>query len=130
MRRDPRLRRLSAEHHHALVLARRAPGETPGWLRERFDRELAPHFDVEERLLLPALGDDPLAARTLADHRALREEVAAAERGDPGAPARFAGRLVAHVRFEERELFPRCEEILPAEVLDAVAAIHSIHGAS
>ena len=121
MRRDPRLRGLSAEHHHALVLARRAAGQSGAWLRARFEAELAPHFAVEERVLLPALGDDPLVARTLEDHRALRAEVEAAERGDAEAVARFAERLVAHVRFEERELFPRCEEVLPAEVLEAVA---------
>jgi hypothetical protein len=125
VRRDPRLRRLSAEHHRALVLARRAWREPAAALRARFEADIAPHFEIEERVLLPALaaaGEAELVARTLADHRALRAELEAAEAGDPYAAARFGERLTAHVRFEERELFPRCEE-LPSEVLDEVSRI-------
>lgn len=132
MKRDVRLRRLSSEHHHALVLARdlsrhvaslAADAPVVRDLRGRFDRELEPHFRVEESILLPALraiGDHALAARIEADHSALRAHLAAAERGDAGHLGAFAERLVEHVRFEERELFPRCEAVLPGAVLDAV----------
>ena len=132
MKRDARLRRLSGEHHHALVLARElsrhvasgaADAPVVRDLRGRFDRELEPHFRVEETILLPALralGDHALAARIEADHSALRAHLAAAERGDAGQLGLFAERLVEHVRFEERELFPRCEALLPDAVLDAV----------
>lgn len=118
MKRDPRLRELSVDHHHALVVARRAPERDAAWLREVFAAELAPHFAIEEERLLPALdraGGGELVARTLDDHAALRAHVAA---GDLHA---FAERLVAHVRFEERELFPACEERLDAATLDAIA---------
>ena len=33
----------------------------------------------------------------------------------------LAERLREHVRFEERELFPRCEELVPGALLDEVA---------
>jgi hemerythrin-like domain-containing protein len=133
MKRDPRLRGLSAEHHHALVLARRmarlAAGDAvdagdAAAVGARFDRELEPHFRTEEELLLPALraaGEAALAARTEADHAALRAAMAAARAGDGAALREFAARLEEHVRFEERELFPRCEERLADDVLDAVA---------
>lgn len=132
MKRDTRLRRLSSEHHHALVLARELSRHVASHapdapvvldLRGRFDRELEPHFRVEEAILLPALraiGEHALVARLEADHSALRAHLAAAERGDAGHVASFAERLVEHVRFEERELFPRCEAALPGAVLDAV----------
>ena len=132
MKRDARLWRLSGEHHHALVLARElsrhvashaADAPVVRDLRGPFDRELEPHFRVEETILLPALralGDHALAARIEADHSALRAHLAAAERGDAGQLGLFAERLVEHVRFEERELFPRCEALLPDAVLDAV----------
>ena len=132
MKRDARLRRLSSEHHLALVLARElsrhaashaADAPVVRDLRGRFDRELEPHFRVEETILLPALralGDHALAARVEADHSALRAHLAAAERGDAGHLGLFAERLVEHVRFEERELFPRCEALLPGAVLDAL----------
>jgi hypothetical protein len=118
VQRDPRLRGLSADHHHALVLARRAArGEVDAdALRATFTTILQPHFAIEEELLLPPLGaGDALVVRTLADHHRLR---ALATSGD--APA-FAALLDDHVRFEERELFPACEARLPAEVLDAVS---------
>lgn len=132
MKRDPRLAGLSSEHHGALVLARRlgqaaSAGDGSGpevvGLRERFADELEPHFRVEEEVLLAALdaaGEPELAARTREDHAFLRDHVTAAAAGDLTAMADFAERLMAHVRFEERELFPRCEALLRSDVLDEV----------
>ncbi len=131
MKRDPRLWRLSAEHHHALVLARNLAAlvgdgranEAARQLVEHFDRELEPHFRVEEVLILPALraaGEVALADRTVADHAFLRALAAAAAAGRCDDVATFAERLTEHVRFEERELFPCCEARLSAAILDAV----------
>ncbi len=140
MKRDPRLQRLSAEHHHALVLARdlarharagEADAAIVGDLRARFDRELAPHFRVEEEILLPALralGADGLARQVEQDHEALRTHLAAAENGDLSRVAAFAACLGEHVRFEEREVFPWCEARLPGAVLDAVARVGETGG--
>lgn len=110
MRRDPRLRQLSSEHHRALVLAREVrrgaiDGEA---LLEIFARELAPHFAIEERALLPVLaraGRRDLVMQTIAEHDLMRAAVAR------GELERFADLLVSHVRFEERVLFPVCEEL-------------------
>lgn len=133
MRRDARLRGLSSDHHGALVLARklaalaasgRADAAEARALSARFSAELEPHFRVEDELLLPALraaGEHALADRAAADHVLLRAEAAAAGAGRTGALARLAARLTEHVRFEERELFPRCQLALSAEVFDAVA---------
>ena len=123
MKRDPRLHRLSSEHHYALVLARRA---TRGELsveeaRRAFDVTLSAHFAVEERRLLPALvdaGEVALAERTRLEHAAIAR---ALESGDLLA---FGRLLTEHVRFEERELFPACEPLLTGDGLDAIAAQH------
>ncbi|MCK6546448.1 hemerythrin domain-containing protein [Myxococcota bacterium] len=121
MKRDPRLHGLSAEHHHALVLARslvRARTWTlddGAQLRRRFDDELEVHFGEEERVLLPAMrafGDAALVERTLADHAVLRALVARAAAGDGDAARELGAQLHAHVRFEERELFPALEAAL------------------
>lgn len=130
MKRDPRLRGLSSEHHQALVLARslqRSSTWTPddgAKLSRRFEAELEPHFRVEEEVLLPALrraGAGVVADTIEADHAFLRANVAAARAGDAQAAQALGERLQAHVRFEERELLPACEELLPDQVLDDVA---------
>lgn len=126
MKRDPRLHGLSDDHHQALVLARRVrravdAGAADAALRATVDQawasHLGPHFAVEERWLLPALedaGEPALAARTRAEHVALRGHL------DAGRLGAFADLLRDHVRFEERTLFPACEARLPPAVLDAV----------
>ncbi|MBS1191138.1 MAG: hemerythrin cation binding region [Rhodocyclaceae bacterium] len=114
---------LSREHHGALSLAVRVSRVAAGadaaaiaaasdLVRERCAAELLPHFAEEERWLLPALaeaGETGRVARTLAEHAELRrlaEQLAAPSAADLAA---FADYLVAHIRFEERELFPAAE---------------------
>ncbi len=138
MKRDPRLRDLSDDHHVALVLVRRAMRAASGtggqslddaWaeVRRRFDLELRPHFAIEEQLLLPALeasqaaGLAALAARIRDDHAMVRE-LATGKGGDPRARLRaFCAHLEKHIRLEEREVFGRAERELPGTVLDAIA---------
>jgi len=137
LRRHPRLRGLSSDHHRALILARtlRTQGAEPGQgtellrlVRREFDRDLAPHFRIEETQLLPALeraGRSDLARRTRQEHAELRQHLRDAESAVDPTPSllRFAEILVAHVRFDERLLFPACELLLDPEVLQRVAAV-------
>ncbi len=132
VKRDARLRGLSSDHHRALALARSlaARAEEAGAgaalaaeLAARFASELEPHFRIEEEVLLPALlatGEVGLSRRTAEEHTALRRAAAVIASGDFARIPDFAGRLAAHVRFEERELFPCCEQRLSGEVLREV----------
>ena len=135
MKRDPRLHPLSSDHHHALALARRAaraaaepsgPAADAVWreVRSLFLADLTPHFDVEERILLPALraaGEVELVERTLAEHAAIRACVA--DEGEVRSRlATFATLLTEHVRFEERVLFEVAQARLPETVLEEVLA--------
>ncbi|MBE0620172.1 MAG: hemerythrin domain-containing protein [Burkholderiales bacterium] len=134
MKRSQELIALTREHHHALVLARRAieaardvaaARELAAALPRIFASELEPHFRVEEETLLPLLrdvGEDARVARTLDEHRQLRALAQEAGRGDRASLASFGLLLEAHVRFEERDLFARAEAILPSTALAAVAA--------
>ena len=134
MKRDQALIPLSREHHTALALARRAVAASrdPSLARELgaalagiFGRELEPHFLDEETLLLPALrdaGEHARVARTLDEHRQLRALARADGPVDAAGLASFGLLLEAHVRFEERELFPLAEDMLPAATLATVAA--------
>jgi hypothetical protein len=130
MKRFPALRRLSKDHHVALVMvlrARRASDVTAAWrdLQLRFVEELEPHFALEERGILPALeaaGEIRLAARTLEEHGALRALVAT---GCPADLDAFADLLETHIRFEESELFETAQKVLTPEVL---ADLQTLHG--
>lgn len=131
MQRFPALRQLSSEHHHGLVLARRAREQAKAdiaqrrdtWeaLRAAFDTELEPHFQREEQRLLPALeqaGELALVRQTLEEHRQLRALIAA---GDVDALAVFAQALGDHIRFEEQVLFETAQRVLDETTLALLA---------
>ncbi len=136
MKRDPSLHPLSRDHHHALALARRATlaatDRNPGapqdaWdeVVQKFDDELLPHFEIEERFLLPAMttaGEEALVKRVLEEHRALRDLVQMAVVDLRECLAGFGTLLTEHVRFEERILFPVAESRLSDDELEAIAA--------
>lgn len=119
MKRHPLLQSLSREHHPALLLAmrlKRAGTAEAVALLAQFDvPSLLAHFDEEERDWLPGLtGDDerPLRDRTLDEHRQIRSCLSGIGHGDIARITEFALLLEAHVRFEERELFPLIERHL------------------
>lgn len=134
MKRDVRLHGLTADHHHALVLAWRIKRAAAGngilpelvvEARQRYESELATHFAIEEEELLPALrtaGRTDLADRTWVEHETLRARLGEAEQIDAARLTVFGKLLDAHVRFEENELFPACEHLLEDAVLERVAA--------
>lgn len=134
MKRVEALRRLSSEHHIGLVIARRAREELDApqvaWaeIRQRFADELEPHFQLEERGLLPAIqeaGEAMLVERTLAEHRAMRALV---EKGGPEDLVAFAQLLADHIRFEESELFEMAQRVLGQPALEAIQSLHPLGG--
>jgi hypothetical protein len=133
MRRDVRLRELSRDHHHALVLARyiealcareAVDADAVALVRERFDSEIRPHFATEDILLdaLEGRGVDELVSRTRDEHTTMLRLLERASTTDAPCLCELARLLADHVRFEERELYPACEERLPPEVLERFAA--------
>ena len=134
MKRDPRLRDLSDDHHTGLVLARRCKQATRAksasppdavWaeLRAVFVRDLEPHFRIEEQHLVPALeaiGEAALASRIREDHDALRS-LRDSEAATAAELQRFGELLQAHIRFEERQIFDPTQDRLPPSALEAIA---------
>jgi hemerythrin-like domain-containing protein len=126
MKRSPILQPLSREHHTALTLAKACERAAQSGDEARvsqtcqrailaFHNELEPHFQFEEVSLLPLLhstATQPLIERTLADHQQLHGLINALRQNDALALDRFGKCLSAHVRFEERELFPVLESLL------------------
>jgi iron-sulfur cluster repair protein YtfE (RIC family) len=138
MKRAPELLTLSHQHHSALVVARHlrlaAAGERPleaaaAEFLEAWEREIHPHFVAEEEVLLPpfaraAGAEDSLIRRTDEEHAALRAAARALREGPAGTEeVRELGQaLEAHIRFEERVLFPAVEAALDSGTLAEVAA--------
>lgn len=141
MKRCPQLEALSAEHHTALVLARRASRSAVGrgklsvpqaWqqIEAEFAAELEPHFSIEEKFMVPPLekfsdsdgsGVTQALARLRDEHRLLRELVRDTQKHDAENLARFGATLHDHVRFEERTLFDLAEAKLSTAELDRIA---------
>lgn len=140
MKRDKNLHPLSWDHHAALtsvVFTRKHLRD--GASRDRllqvahefgtfYEIGLVPHFRHEEEWLVPRYlrhvpPEDPGVLRLLKDHVVLHrlvldlKEAAEGKSGLVGALKALTDVLEAHVRFEERELFPRIEAALsPSEL--------------
>ena len=132
MKRDPRLRSLSSDHHRALVMARKMDKacdagdvdldslkEIQTFCRE----ELNTHFNKEEKFLLPALkkhGENEIVERTLREHAQMMELATRLEQKE--SLLQFAQLLKQHVRFEEQTLFEVSQEKLSDAELEMIAA--------
>lgn len=121
MKRSLTLTPLSREHHQALVFCKRlreifnAPSDNQlqQWLMFKpvLVAALLPHFEEEERYFLDELevsSQHHLMQHMLQDHQSIRDFINTDEVAE--LLGVFADLLMAHVRFEERELFPWLEE--------------------
>ena len=146
MKRAAELRGLSDDHHQGLVQARllrkAVAGEGVGPLEEAagaflefWQRETSGHFRREEEVLLPVLaryGQDVLGrgpvVEMLGQHARIRGLVMqlsdeyAGHDVRPETLGETGDLLEAHIRLEEREVFPMIEEALPKEALEEVAS--------
>jgi hypothetical protein len=143
MQRDERLKKLSWDHHHGLVMALQIERELPladdaaaaalySRLLAFWSAGLLPHFRVENECLLARLvhhitaTSEPIR-RTQSDHLAL-EALVTTMRDASSLDARrsalgeFAQRLREHIRWEERVLFEVTQAELSEREVDALGA--------
>jgi quercetin dioxygenase-like cupin family protein len=124
VKRHPELIPLSHDHHHALAAARRlrlaaergnASAEATAFSRF-FAEESVRHFRDEEERLFPLVAHSeeaqPLVVRALLEHQQLHALARRLALGETAPMRELAELLEAHVRFEERELFPLIERLL------------------
>jgi hemerythrin-like domain-containing protein len=137
MKRHEALEQLSRDHHQALVQAMRLKrasdedaGDVLGDFLDFWFSIGSLHFRAEEEVLLPAYsayGDasSDAVVRVLVDHVQIRREAyelgGLKEDPDPARLHALGETLDAHVRHEERVLFPLIEEALPDDELARVA---------
>ena len=149
-RRDNSLIPLSREHQYALMLCLRIHrgliehGADSKWLQMKagvavrfFEGELVTHFQAEEEVLFPAARELSGAAQIidelLAEHETMRRLIDQLRQTDVHSVAaalkEFADTLEAHIRKEERELFPIYEQqALPETIVRVERAILSLIG--
>lgn len=136
MLRDKNLIPLSHQHQHALALCvrieRASPvpaADLPAWLTEigqLFQDEIRFHFAAEEQVLFPAAGRFaelvPLVEELLSEHEWLRAqfERRASEEMTPEGVQALAGRLSAHIRKEERQLFEQLQARMSVEEMSSI----------
>jgi hypothetical protein len=131
LKRNPSLRELSRDHHSGLLLCWKIrTGLDKNIETERikkyadhfFATNLEPHFQLEEKILYPLLGDEPMVKKALDEHAALRSLFK--KEADPETLKQITLILNAHIRFEEREMFNRLQETVDERKLAEALAIH------
>jgi iron-sulfur cluster repair protein YtfE (RIC family) len=151
-RRDDSLIPLSREHQYALMLCLRIHrgliehDADANWLQMKagvavrfFEGELIDHFQAEEEFLFPAMRDltdaTAIIDELLAEHKRMRRLIDLLRQVEPASLAstlkEFADTLEAHIRREERELFPIYEQqVPPATIARVERAIHNLIGSA
>lgn len=136
-RRHDSLIPLSREHQYALMLCLRIHRgliehvKDIEWLQTKagqavrfFEGELITHFQAEEELLFPAMrelsGAPRIIEQLLAEHQEIARLIDQLRKTDRSLLAsslkNFADTLEAHIRKEERELFPIYEQQASPEI--------------
>jgi hemerythrin-like domain-containing protein len=141
IRRSANLKPLSRDHHTGLLLCWKireglsrnvSTDRIKDYVLFSFEEELAPHFQLEERLVfsLKRPGDEQ-TGKALEQHANLRNVITMMKskpETDKADLRRFAELLDDHIRFEERELFPYIEQTADPDSFDyAGRLIHEAH---
>ena len=138
MKRHQALAPLSRDHHDGLLLAVRLQqgkqalprlwSHDPLWQADYvvkfYDRHLVPHFEAEEKVLFPVAArymkeGNVIIRQLLHEHEEMRTSIKFFRHPEEEKLERnleqFGKLLESHIRCEEREFFPMCEEIIPEE---------------
>ena len=137
---------LSREHHDGLLLATRLQqgnkallrlwSHDPHWQADYvvkfFDEHLDLHFQVEEDIVFPMAEKffkESIQAiqQLMNEHQEMKAMVEALRKPSKRNPEKTLGHLgqvlEKHIRTEEREFFPMCEETIPRGELDRMGKL-------
>lgn len=131
LKRNANLVWLSRDHHDGLLIGwkvhrgfalGRPLAVMSEFITQQFAHHLEPHFIEEEQWLFAKLDvHDDLRKEAEAQHSSLRQIVAGLSSNTSEALVnKFIDALDAHIRFEERELFPHIEQQLGEEALASI----------
>lgn len=131
IKRSDELAPLSREHHDGLLFIWKirqglandtALSTIAGYCDWYWQKSLSGHFRDEEELLAPqAPAGDPKVERMKMEHKEIGEKLSSIkEKVEREDLINLANLMEAHIRYEERELFPYLEGILTKEQLQKV----------
>ncbi|KGO89591.1 hemerythrin domain-containing protein [Flavobacterium suncheonense] len=133
LKRVKELQELSREHHHGLLLCWKiragfskniAPERIKKYADWFYTEHLLPHFELEEEYVFPVLKEGhELVKKALIEHRRLRRLFSQKDHADKNLGL-IEEELEAHIRFEERVLFPEIQKVATAEQLAKIAEVH------
>jgi hemerythrin-like domain-containing protein len=146
MKRHVHLQPLSRQHHNGLLVSlllvkglrkNAAVDVMNAFIQHAWQADLSDHFMQEEQVLIPALRettfDHQLTQRLLTEHEELTRLAHKASENAAGIDdiSSFATLLEKHIRFEEKEYFPRAEASLSNEILaDVGSKLHEDRSAN
>jgi len=132
LKRHKALQPLSREHHHGLLLSWKIrAGFSKKIELDRikiyadwfFKTHLKPHFEMEEQYVFSILEpNNELVKKALADHKLLKRLFA--DENTEMALSKIEEVLDAHIRFEERVLFPEIQKVATEMQLLDIEKIH------
>ncbi len=132
LKRAPELQPLSHDHHHGLQLCWKIrtgfskqiePDRIKKYTDWFFKTHLTPHFEMEEQYVFSILEpNNELVKKALADHKLLKRLFS--EENTEMALSKIEEVLDAHIRFEERVLFPEIQKVATEMQLLEIEKIH------
>lgn len=133
MKRHKALQPLSREHHHGLLLSWKIragfskniePARMKVYAEWFFKSHLISHFNKEEEHVFSILEKgNELVNRALAEHENLKKLFT--EKDDvKNTLSNIEKALDAHIRFEERVLFPEIQKVATEAELEQIGKIH------
>jgi hemerythrin-like domain-containing protein len=131
IKRSEQLSPLSREHHTGLQFCwKLRQGIAIGadiptmfrFVRWSWENHFSPHFEQEERLLLPSLAESSHGEQLRREHHGIRHHILSLREDSPAESfSQLADLIDNHIRFEERQLFGLIENMLSTEELDRIA---------
>lgn len=133
IKRSKYLLQLSKDHHFTLLfswkiregLKRKVEMERiKKYVQHFWESDMQAHFREEEEILFAPVKDDAVQ-KAIADHQQIKELVmtvlkSSAEEDVSQQLSTLADAVDAHVRYEERQLFPHLEKVLTEKQLEAI----------
>ena len=140
MQRHKALIPLSHDHHHGLLLAQLIKKNAPeykglpkdldgkiNYMIDVYNFSLKNHFEDEEKILFPVIAGkdnllDNLVYEIINEHRLLEKLIAelTTSKNQIELLDEIGKILDAHIRKEERDLFPKAQEVLTESELSAI----------